>query len=303
MRHLYLSAALAFLALPTAAQLDFDVISFGKIQVDDTTLGLSSGWLILVNTGTVPLSLLDWQKALHYAEFSTPVGGFDLKPVFSGPLTLAPGEAIGAFDPALVNLIEIGESFTMAASTQFSLSVPWPAGTTQNIRWKFEFAGREVSGVTEVEFTSAPIGYGITGVRTSSTPVASPAITNLPINCTGQLTVRPLGLPGPFRIAPSSNLPVIGNQCFALDVRVNNAPYVLGVDLAPGNTTFAGCDLKLALSPNLRTITGVGIAMRLSIPYQLTLVGQHMYLQAVGLNGGGVTTLTNGLEVVLRAKP
>jgi len=305
LRNAFLPALLAAcgLALPASAQVDFDVISFGKIQVDDNTLGLSSGWLILVNTGSVPLSLLDWQKALHYAEFSTPVGGFDLKPVFSGPTTLAPGEAIGAYDPALANLIEIGESFTMAASTQFHLSGPWPAGTTQNIRWKFEFAGREVSGVTEVEFTSAPIGYGITGVRTSSTPVASPAVTNLPINCTGQLTVKPLGLASPYRIAPSSNLPVIGNLCFALDVRVNNVPFIVGVDLAPGNTTFAGCDLKLALSPNLRSFAGVGIAQRLAIPNNAALIGQHVWLQAAGLSGGGVSTLTNGLEIVLGPKP
>lgn len=294
--------ALLALAAPATAQLDYDVISFGKIQVDDATLGLSSGWLILVNTGTVPLSLLDWQKALHYAEFSTPVGGFDVKPVFSGPTTLAPGQAIGAFDPALVNLVEIGESYVQAASTQFTLSTPWPAGTTQSVRWRFEFAGRAVSGVTEVEFTSTPVGFGLTGVRTPSTPVV-PSITTLPVSCSGQLSVRPLGLASPYRIAPSSNLPVIGNQAFALDVRVNNVPYLLGIDLAPGTGTFAGCELWLALSPALRSFAGAGIATRLAIPNQAALVGQHVWLQAVGLSGGSVTTLTNGLEVVLGAKP
>jgi hypothetical protein len=302
LRNTLLLAAVVASASPAAAQLDFDVISFGKIQVDDATLGLSSGWLLLVNTGSVPLSLLDWQKALHFAEFSVPVGGFDVKPVFSGPTTLAPGEAIGAFDPALVNLLEVGESYTMAASTQFSLSTPWPAGTTQSVRWRFEFAGREVSGVTEVEFTSTPVGFGLTGLRTPSVPV-TPSITSLPSSCSGALTVRPLGLASPFRIAPSSNLPVLGNQCFGLDVRTNNQPYLLGLDLAPGTGTFAGCDLRLALSPTLRTLSGAGIAQRLAVPNQAALLGQHVWLQAAALSGGSVTSLTNGLELVLSAKP
>lgn len=302
---LFASAALALFAAsrPSSAQLDFDVISFGKIQVDDATLGLSSGWLILVNTGTVPIALTDWQKALHYARFSAPVGGFELKPVLAGPTTLQPGQAIGAFDGVLVNQLQLGETFVNAASTQFQLSAPWPSGTTQSLRWSFALGGRQVSGVTEVEFTSSPTTFGVSGVRTASVP-ATASVTSLPSGCTGQLTVRPQALPGPFRVAPSSDLPVIGNPCFALDVRVNNVPYVLGIDFAPGSTTALGCEVKVGLSAAFQRIVNPGaIVQRLPIPNDLALVGQHVWLQAVGIGSGGPTTLTNGLELVIGARP
>ena len=169
---LFALAALAVCAgsRPSSAQLDFDVVSFGRIQVDDATVGLGSGWLLLVNTGTVPIALGDWQKALHFARFSAPVGGFDLEPVFAGPTTLLPGQAIGAFDGVLVNQLLPGESFVSAASTQFTLSAPWPTGTLQTVHWSFLLGGRQVSGVTEVEFTSTPVAFGVSAVRTSSVP-------------------------------------------------------------------------------------------------------------------------------------
>ncbi len=299
------AAALALLAAsrPSSAQLDFDVISFGKIQVDDATLGLGSGWLILVNTGTVPISLTDWQKALHYARFSAPVAGFELKPVFAGPTTLLPGQALGAFDGVLLDQLRLGETFVNAAATQFNLSAPWPNGTTQTLRWSFVLAGRQVSGVTEVEFTSTPTTFGVSGVRTASVPTTA-SVTSLPSGCTGQLSVRPQALASPFRVAPSSDLPVIGNPCFALDVRVNNVPYVLGMDFAPGTTTVLGCEVKVGLSPAFQRIASPGaIVQRLPIPNDLALVGQHVWLQAAGMSRGGVTTLTNGLELVIGARP
>lgn len=45
------------------------------------------------------------------------------------------------------------------------------------------------------------------------------------------------------------------------------------------------------------------IALRLPIPNRLELVGQHVWLQAAAPGPGGTTTLTNGLELVIGARP
>ena len=294
---------LAALAVPARAQYEFDVIAFQHIQVDDGTGGLSSGWLVLVNTGTVPIPLVEWSSALHFAELDAAVGGFDLDAVFSGPTTLAPGQAIGAFDGVLVNELRLGESYINAASTQFRLSPPWPAGTTRNLRWSFLLGDRQASGTTQIEFTSNPSTFGVSATRTSASP-ASARVTSLPSGCQGQLTVRPQALPSPFRIAPSSDLPVIGNRCFALDVRVNNLPYLLGVDLAPGTPIVAGCQGRLGLTPGFFTIANPGgIVLRAPIPNDPALIGQKVYLQVAGVSSGSITTLTNALEILIGPKP
>jgi hypothetical protein len=294
--------ALALAAARASAQYQFDVIGFRKVQVDDAVQGLSSGWLVLVNTGTVAIPLTEWLKALHYAEISAPVGGFGLEPQSGGPAVLLPGQAIGAFDAPLLALLQQGESFVTAATTRFSLSKPWPAGTTQSVRWTFVLGDRQVSGVTEVEFTSSPVGFGVSAFRVAAVP-ASATVTSLPSGCAGQLGVRPWPLPG-SRIAPSSDLPVLGNACFALDVRVNNQPYLLGISFTPGSTQLFGCKVRLGLSSRLFTIPNPGgIVQRLPLPNNVSLLGRHVYLQAVGVGGVGPTMMTNGLELVLGARP
>jgi hypothetical protein len=292
--------AVAGLSSRASAQYQYDVIAFHDFQVDDDTLGLSSGWLLLVNTGNVSIPLQEWSKAAHYAEFDAAVGGFDLKPVFAGVQQLAPGQAIGGFDPELVNLLQPGETYVNAASSQFQISAPWPMGTTQGLHWAFRLGEREVRGVAQVHFSANPGAR--TAVRISS-QAATTTVASLPSGCASTLTVTSLALPSPYTIAPSSNLPVIGNECFALDVRVNNVPYVLGLDVASGLFPFRGCEIRLGLTPAFWGIyNGGGIVQPLPIPDDPSLVGMHAYLQAAGLGSGSVT-LTNGLDVLIGQAP
>jgi hypothetical protein len=291
------------LASLAGAQYQYDVIGFQRIQIDDATQGVSAGWLVLVNTGTVPIPLVEWSDALHYAELDAAVGSFDIEPVFAGPTTLAPGEAIGAFDPVLTSQLRVGESFVNAASTRFQLFRPWPSGTTKNLRWSFVLGDRQVSGVTEVEFTPTPSAFGVSAFRTSAVP-ATAQVGILSSGCAGTIRVRAQAEPSPFRIAPSSDLPVIGNRCFGLDVRVSNAPYLLGVDLAPGSGQFLGCDRRVGLSPSFFAVPYPGnIAVRLPIPNQVAMIGRF-YLQVAPVGSGGTLTgLTNGLELLIGPKP
>ena len=293
--------ALAGLASRASAQYQYDVIAFQDFQVDDATIGLSSGWLLLVNTGNVSIPLQEWSKAAHYAEFDAAMGGFDLKPVFAGVQQLAPGQAIGAFDPELVNLLLPGETYINAASSQFQISAPWPMGTTQGLHWAFRLGEREVRGVAQVHFSSNPGAR--TGVRISSQP-ATTTVASLPSGCASTLTVTSRALASPYTIAPSSNLPVIGNACFALDVRVGNVAYVLGLDVASGNFPFHGCQIRLGLTPAFMGMFDPGAILHaLPIPDDPSIVGMHGYLQAAGISNGTVTTLTNGLDVELGAAP
>jgi hypothetical protein len=295
--------ASAALAAPAAAQYEFDVVGFGRVQVDDATFGLSSGWLVLVNTGAVAIPLVEWADALHFAELDTPVGGFDLEPVFAGPTTLAPGQAIGAFDAVLLNELRMGESFVNAAATRFTLSPPWPAGSVRTLRWSFVLGDRRVDGATELEFTSTPSTFGVSAQRITARPTDA-SVVSLPSGCQGTIRVRPQALPTPFRIAPSSDLPVLGNRCFALDVRVNNLPYLLGVDLASGAQLVAGCQGRLGLTRAFSAILYPGnIVLRMPIPNQAVLLGQQVYLQVAGVSGGSITTLTNALAITLGARP
>jgi len=293
----------ASLGSPTSAQYEFDVIGFQRVRIDDTSQGLSAGWLILVNTGTVSIPLVEWSNALHFAELSTAVGGFDIEPVFSGPAELLPGQAIGAFDPALLTELRFGESFVNAASTRFQISQPWPSGTTQELRWAFVLGDRQVYGSTVVEFTPSPAAFGHSAFRVSAVP-ASSRVGNLPSGCQGTIRVRAQATPSPYRVAPSSDLPVVGNRCFALDVRVNNALYVLGVDLAPGTGQFVGCQQRVGLSPSFVAIAQPGsILVPMPIPNQAALIGRY-YFQVAALDASGrFSSLTNGLEVLIGPKP
>lgn len=299
----------AGMATPVCAQYQFDVITYGKVQVPDTSLGLSSGWLVLVNTGTVPIPLAAWSSyAPHYAKIDAPVGSFDLKPLAAGAATmLLPGHAIGISDPVLLSRLSPSEisGFQTAGMAQLDLAPPWPSGTTTTVHWIFQLGDAQVSGRTDIEFTSNPIGFGSNSKRTSSHP-GTATVTDLLGGCGGVLTARPnSALSSPYSVARSADLPVVGNARFALDVRVSVfTPSIVVLDVAPGTFAVGGCVVRLGLTPSLLAFfTTNGIVGPLPIPNQPSLAGGHVYVQAAGVNGAELEKLTNGLDVQIGAEP
>jgi hypothetical protein len=308
------SAGLPGLTGTADAELRFDLITYDHIQVDFGTLvgfGLSTG--ILVNTGTEPFALADWEQALHASLLSTPVGKLDAFPhePLDG-LVLMPGEAVGSNDPLLTDLLAPGEVLVLPSSHSLDLQMkgPAPVGTTQTLDFCILFAGQSVSTATAIDFVDLG-GPGVTklsAVRVASTPAES-LVASLPSGCPGELALSPVEPASPYASGASSSLPVIGNASFGVSVEgVVPAAYALGIAFGQGSTTFAGCTIHLALAPGVKVLPGalgqdLSSSVPLPIPDEPALVGAEVVLQAVFTDGFGLTGLTNALALTLGTCP
>lgn len=308
------SAGLPGLTGTADAELRFDLITYDHIQVDFGTLvgfGLSTG--ILVNTGTEPIALADWEQALHASLLSAPVGQLDVFPhePLDG-LVLMPGEAVGSNDPLLIDLLGPGEALVLPNSHSLDLQMkgPAPLGTTQTLDFCIQFAGQSVSAATAVDFVELG-GPGVTkfsAVRVSSAPAAS-LVASLPSGCPGELGLSAHEPASPYKAGASSNLPVIGNASFGVRVGgVVPAAYALGMTFGQGTASFAGCAIHLDLTAGLKVLPGalgqdLTSAVPLPIPNDPVLVGAEVVLQAVFTDGFGLTGLTNGLVLTLGTCP
>jgi hypothetical protein len=310
-------AAIAGLPGPTgvaSAELRFDLITYDHLQIDFGTLvgfGLSTG--ILVNTGTEPISLADWENALHASLLTVPVGKLDVFPhePLDG-LVLLPGEAVGSNDPLLTALLGPGEGLVLASSHSLDLQMkgPAPLGTTQTLDFCIVLAGQSVSASTELDFVDlgGPPVTKLSAVRVSSVP-SSTSVISLPSDCPGTLELWPAAPGTPHDAGSSSDLPVIGNSSFG--VRVSGTvltAYALGLAFDQGALPFAGCTIHLGLTGGLAVLPGVldadGKSIKaLPIPDEVTLVGAQPVLQAVFTDGFGLTGLTNALALTLGTCP
>lgn len=296
-----LSLACAFvLAASSEAQAKFDYITFDRIQLDPNfALLTSTRWGILVNTGTVPISLdLDWERGLYYAESSDALGGFFYEPLnpFGNDFILQPGEAIGDDDPLLLAELLPGETFTTnALIATFQFGVPFPSSDF-HIDVLAQIGDQIAKTRTEVEITNlggqafwVPISAKRVSCELSSVGWQS---YGEPCNTVGgnALELYPRGHNGgpggPPWVAFRSNMPQIGNWAFALEV---DSPafqpnYLIGMDVAPGNLPLFGCTALLAFSPALQFFGGsipfFQETENIPIPNDAGLIGQTVYFQA-----------------------
>jgi hypothetical protein len=297
-----------------SAELRFDLITYDHLQLDFGTLvgfGLNTG--ILVNTGTEPISLADWEKGLHASLLSSPVGQFDAFPhePLDG-LVLLPGEAVGSGDPLLTALLKPTETLVLPGSHSLDLQMkgPVPLGTTQTLDLCIQLAGQAVTASTQLDFVAFG-GPGVTklsAVRVSSAP-SSTSVTSLPSECPGALQLAPDAQGSPHAAGASSDLPVVGNSSFGVRVEgVVPSAYALGVAYTPGVAFFAGCTIHLGLTPGLKVLPGVlgkdsTSSVALPIPDEPSLLGAVVVLQAVFTDGFGLTGLTNALSLTLGTCP
>src|SRR5262245_12532921 len=263
-----LAGAAAISGLPglagaASAEVRIDLITYSHVQLDfQTILGFGASYGILVNTGTEPFALADWQDALRVSKLSAPVGELDLYPWNpSTGLVLQPGQAIGTGDPLLKALLQPGEVMVLpsALALNFTMKGPVPIGTTQTLDFCVQFGGQAVSASTQLDFVGFG-GQGITplaAVRVSSGPPLA-GLFSLPSQCPGQLDPWPDAPGSPHDTGASSDLPVLGNSSFGVRVW-QTAPnlYVLGIDFDGPPLVFAGCTIWLGLTPTLSTKAGV----------------------------------------------
>lgn len=297
------------LASAPRAQAKFDYITFDRIQLDpDFALQTSTRWGILVNTGTVPISLDDdWERGLWYAESSDQLGAFfyDLLNPFSLDVVLQPGEAIGDSDPLLLAELLPGETFTTnALIATFQFGVPFPSQDF-HIDVMAQIGDQIARTRTDVEITDlggAAFWVPVSAKRISCelSPVSWSSYGAPCGESGGQFAeLYPYGVNtggGPPWIANWTNMPTIGNWAFALRTQspVFQPEMILGFDTAPGSVPVFGCTLLLGLTPALTLIpdsvpfftgtTGV------PIPTNPALVGATLYFQSAVLSGGLFTS-------------
>lgn len=319
MRHSILSAFLLCAGLPSAssAQVAFDYITFDSIRLDPNfALLTSTRWGILVNTGTVPISLDDdWERGLYYAESSDQLGGFfyELLNPFQNDLVLQPGEAIGDADPLLLAELLPGETFVSnALIATFQFGVPFPSSDF-HVDVLAQIGDRIAKTRTDVEI--ADLGGTDFWVPVSAKRVScelSPVSWQSYGSSCG--TVGGAGLDlyprghnggpgGPPWVAFRSNMPQLGNWAFGMEL---NSPafqpsYVLGFDVAPGSFPLAGCELLLGFTPALTVLQGsipfFQETHNVPIPNNPNLTGLSVYFQAALMQAPPL--VSNGVVVVL----
>ncbi len=303
------TAFAALLSSTAAGQVQFDYITFDKIELDPTfALQTSTRWGILVNTGSVPISLDDdWERGLWYAESSQQLGAFfyDLLNPFGLDVILMPGEAIGDADPLLLAELLPGETFTSnALIATFQFGVPFP-GTDFHIDFMAQIGDQIAKTRTDVELKDlggAAFWTPVSAKRVSS-ELSPVSYTNYGAPCGKSggsfAELYPYGVnfgSGPPWIAYWTNMPQVGNWAFALRTAspVFQPELLLAIDAAPGSFPVLGCSLLLGLTPAFTLIpdtvpfftgtTGV------PIPPNPALVGAQLYFQSAVLSGGLFTT-------------
>ena len=308
-------ALLALPSLSSAQQCSFEVITFDRIRLDPNfALLTSTRWGILVNTGSVPISLGDdWETGLWYAESSQPLGSFfheQLNP-FGAGLILQPGEAVGDDHPLLLAELLPGETFvTPALIRVFQFGVPFPSSDF-HVDFYAQMGDQIAKSRTDIEIADlggAAFWEPVSAKRVScsTSPATYASYGNGCAHPLGTAQLRPLGFNGGGglpHIAYLSNMPQVGNWAFGVEIEspVHNPSYVVGIDFAPGSFSFSGCELLLGLTPGLTTFSGTVPhfleTQSVPIPDQPTLVGVKAYAQGVLLAPLFLTT--NGLEFTL----
>jgi hypothetical protein len=307
---------LAVLATAPAAQATFDYITFDKIRLDPNfALGTSTRWGIIVNTGTVPISLdNDWERGLCYAESSKQLGSFFYEPLnpFGNDFILQPGEAIGDSDPLLLAELLPGETFTTnALIASFQFGVPFPDDDF-TIDVLAQIGDQIAVTRTDVDVTNlggAAFWEPVTAKRVSG--VLSPLgyqIYGQPCSHGGgSAMLYPRGHNGgpggPPWAAYRSSMPQLGNWTFGLEIKstIPGQSYLLALDFAPASFLFEGCEVLLGLTPGLTLLTGsipfFQETINVPLPLNPNLAGLPVYFQAL-LTSGSFTT-TNGVQVTL----
>lgn len=301
MRHAALAGLLVVaLTLPAAAQAKFDYITFDRIQVDPDVFGFTARWGLLVNTGTVPISLdQDWAGGLWLAEASQPVGvggigmWYDLQSSFPGDVLLMPGEAVGDSDPLLLAELLPGEDFLNNATlANFRISEAWPESEFQ-IDFYAQAASQVARTTTAVELAELEgLAWRPVSAQRVSSELSPLAWSALGTSCGGDGLPRltPLGVTsgsGPPYLAYLSNMPHLGNWAFGLHVEgaVADVPYVVIADIAPGAFVLEDCTIYLGLTPLFAFQTGLlstfDDTKGFPLPDLPFLAGLDLYFQAV----------------------
>ena len=316
MKTLALAGALLLGAHGTSAsaQLQFDYITFDEWELDPNgSLGFSSRWGLLVNTGTQPISLVqDWEGGLWYAESSAPIGAFffeNLNPYGAG-LTVFPGEAVGDNHPLLMAKLQAGETLVGSPAgsltSHFQLGAPYP---TSNFDLDFfvQVDDQLVHSHTKVVTKSlgGPAFLPVSAQRLSSVSVFDP-VTSYGAPCNAaplpRLSLYGDNIPtGPPYAALLSNMPEVGNGSFGfhIDAAEFKPLYLIGVDAAPGSFLLNGCEVLLGFTPGMLILSGqmpsFQVTVPLPIPNNPALAGATVYAQALVISSTGKTT--NGLRI------
>jgi hypothetical protein len=298
-----------------AQQMSFDYITFDRIRLDPNfALGTSTRWGILVNTGSVPISLTDdWEKGLWYAESSELLGNFfyELLDPFGAGFILQPGEAVGDADPLLLAELLPGETFTTnALIAPFQFGTPFPS---EDFHIDVLAQIGDLIATTRTDVELADLGGSdfwvpVSAKRVSAvpSPVSSVVYGDACPGAFGDASLRAYGFnggSGPPWIAYRSNMPQIGNWAFGFQIvsPTFNASYLLGIDVAPGSLVVGGCEFLLGLTPAITLIPGqipnFQVTQPVPIPNNPGLVGLTIYAQAALLPPAFLTT--NALAVTL----
>lgn len=316
-KRLAASLVLVGLALPTSAQIQFDYITFDQVELDPSQVGsIFENWGILVNTGTQPISLeADWEHGLWYTEASTKIGAlfFLNNNPFADTFLLMPGEAVGDDHPLLLAQLQAGEVMVGPPGSNLTSNMQvlgaWPL-IDFDIKCAVQAQDQIANTVTHFAQKSLPAGVQyqmLSATRTSSTTVLNPVFsygTQCYPGPNDMLRAKGQFFPvGPPYSGSSSNLPEVGNTAFGLqiDSEIPGAAYILGVDLAPASFSILGCELLLALTPNMLTFSGTipltVVTVPIPIPNNPALTGAPFFAQAV-LFAPEIRT-TNGLFLTL----
>jgi len=295
------SLVLAGLSLPSSAQIQFDYITFDQLELDPGQVSsIYENWGILVNTGVQPIALqTDWQGGLWYTEASAKLGAlfFLLNNPFADTFLLQPGEAVGDDHPLLLAQLKAGEVMVGPAGSNLISNMQvlgvWPAA---DFDVQCAVQAKDQLAITSTHFVQKTLPLGVqyrplSAKRTKSTIVLQPVVPyGTPCFPGVEDTLTPKGQffpKGPPYSGSSSNLPEVGNTAFGLQVRseIPGATYILGVDLAPGSIPLFGCELLLALTPNMLTFSGTiplyVQTVPLPIPNNPALAGALFFAQAV----------------------
>ena len=214
------ATALSTLAFPQS----FDLILPTTIRVQPAITSTTVG--ILVNTGTGDLTLDAWKAGYRFVKSTVPLDGINLGPNTSASFnTIAPGDAAGDGNAAMLALLNPGENLTSGSEGPLDVLLGGTDGVTATLTGHVQFGDERLTYTVTVEVDQSVSGMEFVGAqRVSSVPTPLPfgsAAAACPIEG-GQIielaTANGFGV-GPYTVSPFSDLPYIGNPYFTVAIK------------------------------------------------------------------------------------
>lgn len=314
------------LASSASAQVSFDLILPNTFDVRDYEGGYASNQIgMIVNTGNVPISILDFDDASFHGISTDPLELFAFMSSWanSQSFVLQPGEASGVDDPAYHALLGPTETYVPGMFGGAILETDAVDGLSPEMTVHFEVLGQRVRATLnptfDAEITEALVVH--TATRWSSLTVPpSIEVTSAGCDFPGygpvEMHVGASASPPGGTLSRSSDLPFIGNDRFRifnandLPVELIGSPYMILMQPAGGSLDLLSCDV-IGGTNSLSTgalfqhpLFGDAVLPGASVPIPNIpdLVGKRVAFQSTvitPLASNGLFFASNAIEVLI----